>query len=65
MFGVIKRVSHRKLLRQNKNRPLNLNVFIVSDVQLFLRVGEDTKTWNTHPLQEKLRHSVSGKQLLL
>jgi len=69
MFGVIKRMSHRKLLRQNKNRSLNLNILIVSDIQLFLRKGKDSKPWNTHPLQEKTRrHFMSvydGRQLLL
>lgn len=59
MFGVIKSMSHRKLLRQYKNRPLDLNIFIISNVQLFLRVGKDTKPWNTNPLQEKPRHSLS------
>ena len=53
MFGVIKSMSHRKFLRQYKNRSLNLNVLIISNVQLFLWVGKDTKPWNTHPLQEK------------
>lgn len=53
MFGVIERMSHCKLLRQNKNRSLDLNIFVVSNVQLFLWVGEGSKPRNTHPLLEK------------
>ena len=52
MFGVIKSVSHRKLLGQHENWSLDLNVFIISNVQLFLRVGEDTEAWHTYTLQE-------------
>lgn len=53
MFGIVERVSHRKFLRQDKNRSLDLNVLVVSDVQLFLRVSEGSKPWNTHTLSEK------------
>lgn len=52
MFGVIKSVSHRKLLGQHENWSLDLDVFIISNVQLFLRVGEDTEAWHTYTLQE-------------
>lgn len=55
MFGIIKSMSHRKLLRQHKNRSLDLNVFIISNVQFFLRVRKGTESWNTYPLKEKVK----------
>ena len=50
MFGVIQGMSHRKLLRQHKNWSLDLNVFIIPNVQFFLRVRKGTESWNTYPL---------------
>lgn len=54
MFSVIQSMSHRKLLRQHKNRSLDLNIFIISNVQFFLRVCKGTESWNTYSLKERV-----------